>query len=72
MGYAAAMKRLKQETLEQHIKDHPDQFEAVDTGYPVSYTHLDVYKRQELFKPGRHCSRGDQSAEARFKDFEHL
>lgn len=33
MGYAAAMKRLKQETLEQHIKDHPDQFEAVDTGY---------------------------------------
>ena len=33
MGYAAAMKRLKQENLEQHIKDHPDQFEAVDTGY---------------------------------------
>lgn len=35
MGYAAMMQRLKKENLEQYIKDHPDQFEAVDTGYLV-------------------------------------
>ena len=25
-----------------------------DTGTPVSYTHLDVYKRQEIYSPGSH------------------
>ncbi|WP_195270123.1 hypothetical protein [Eubacterium sp. 1001713B170207_170306_E7] len=35
MGYAAVIQRLKKENLEQYIKDRPDQFEAVDTGYLV-------------------------------------
>ena len=33
MGYAAAIQRLKQKSLEQYLFDHPDQFEAVETGY---------------------------------------
>ena len=34
----------------QYALDHPDEFQVVAVAEPVSYTHLDVYKRQQIYR----------------------
>ena len=41
---------IERKYLVKTLPDHLDQYESkkIAQGYPVSYTHLDVYKRQVL------------------------
>ena len=45
-SYKRQIDHFKQFLIEESIDDYNDVSYAMLRGYPVSYTHLDVYKRQ--------------------------